>query len=84
MIAQIDGVLRTMRSERSDCSCCDGPHIFAFGVEIEKGPSKVYPGLAVESISDWIHEQLSPWRDRDGMKVRVSLEFAADNEVKPT
>jgi hypothetical protein len=75
IVASVEGVVAFMRSEREEppadaCVCCDGPHIFARGIDIEDEPG---PGRERPHFRDYISRALFD-NSLEGRRVRVSLE----------
>jgi len=69
----IEGVTRWMRSESSDCICCEGPHIFCYTVDLDPWPSHV---AAFQDSASWVHEAIRTMPE--GARVRMTVEVVAD------
>ena len=72
--ASIIGTVVFMRSEETDCKCCDGKHIFSTGIKFDEiKPSKIFTGLKIENIQDFISEALQLLPNIEGKKVKLEL-----------
>ena len=72
----VEGVFTIMRSESShDCSCCEGHHVFAYGVDLPGEPAS--PGARGPRMArpqDWLDAVLYQHREHiDGAKVRITV-----------
>ena len=56
-VVEVEGVVSFMRSEEGphDCLCCDGPHIFGRGIDVEPEPGRA---TTRKHYSDWISDAL--------------------------
>lgn len=70
---EIEGEVVFHRSERDECKCCDGNHVYGRTIIVEQRPS-IYPGLQMDSVRDFINECLVTIPEIEGKKVRISIE----------
>lgn len=68
-VGEIAGIVRYYYSERSDCICCDGPHVYGYRLDGDDGKQ-----LDVSS-SGWVYRMLRSVPD--GTRLRFSADRAA-------
>jgi hypothetical protein len=78
MKEQIEGVIKFSRStgpRAKECTCCEGRHVFGISINVKRRKNRVFAGLHIENVDDWLDEQLSLHKDEiENKKVVVIIE----------
>jgi hypothetical protein len=71
-ISTIEGVTAWMRSDGdTKCICCDGPHVFSYGVDLIDAPMSSFRSEK-EDIRDWIQSAIR--KAPEGARLRFTVE----------
>ncbi len=80
MTRKVEGNLHVNRADKAGCRCCRPlPHSYSWGVKIKPRKSR-YPGLTIDGLTDWIHENLGDWIGEGSDTARVSVTITLSDE----
>ncbi len=77
----INGVIKFLRSDKKECVCCKGNHVYKRRIVVPKRKSKVFAGLINESVHDYIYEFISD-EELENKKIKITLEIVDKENEK--